>query len=152
MIDPYAQPNDNSVSQHISAIDHTRRQLDAQLIQQLMTRVSGNEAVMWGDDVIGFGTYHYTYKTGREGDWPILSFHPIISKISIYVMPGFDNYQALLKKLGKHKTSTNCLFLHKLTDIDMQILEQLMATVYKDMQSLYTVSYTHLTLPTIYSV
>lgn len=138
MIDPYAQPNDNSVSQYISDIDHTRRQLDAQLIQQLMTRVSGSEAVMWGEDVIGFGSYHYTYKTGREGDWPILSFHPTIGQISVYVMPGFENYEALLKKLGKHKTTTNSLIIHKVTEIDMQILEQLMSQVYKDMQARYT--------------
>lgn len=137
MIDPYAQPNENSVSQFISNIDHTRRQLDAQLIQQLMTRVSKKEAVMWGEDVIGFGSYHYTYKTGREGDWPILSFHPTIPKISIYVMPGFDNYEGLLKKLGKHKVATNCLFIHKLTDVDMQILEQLMTKVFNDMNAQY---------------
>ncbi len=137
MIDLNTQPNENSVSQFISDIDYTRRQLDAQLIQQLMTRVSGKEAVMWGDNLIGFGSYHFTYKTGKEGDWPIISFTPALDRISVYIMPGFDNYDAILKKLGKHKLTSNCLFINRLSDIDMQVLEQLVGKAYADMQSQY---------------
>lgn len=138
MIDLNAQPNDNSVADYIRDIDYTRRQLDAQLLQQLMTRVSGKEAVMWGEDLIGFGLYNYTYKTGKKGQWPIISFHPGLDRIAVYVMPGFDSYDAILKKLGKHKIVTNCLFINRISDIDMQVLEQLMAQTYKDMQSLHS--------------
>ena len=138
MIDLNAQPNDNSVAQFISDIDYTRRQLDAQLIQQLMTRVSGKEAVMWGEELIGFGSYHYTYKTGKKGHWPVISFHPGINRISVFVMPGFENYGAILKKLGKHKLSSNCVYINKLSDIDMQALEHLMTQAHTDMQKLYT--------------
>jgi hypothetical protein len=137
MIDLNAQPNDNSVAKFISGIDYTRRQLDAQLIQQLMTRVSGKEAVMWGDELIGFGAYHYIYKTGKKINWPVISFHPGDGRITVFVMPGFEEYEALLKKLGKHKLTSNCLLINKLSDIDMQALEQLMAQVYADMQTLY---------------
>ena len=140
MIDLNAQPNDHSVSQFISQIESTRRQLDAQLLQQLMSRVSAKPAVMWGEELIGFGAYHYTYKTGKEGHWPLISFHPGIGRISVFVMPGFENYEAILKKLGKHKLASNCVYINKLADIDLQTLEHLMTQVYADMQALYKCS------------
>ena len=137
MLEPFVQPNDNDIAKFISNFDQTRRQLDAQLLQQLMSRASGQEAKMWGDQVIGFGQYKCVHKTGREWDWPIISFMLEPGRIALYVMIGLDDYERQLKQLGKHKVVSNCIYIHKLNDIDMTVLEKLMAQVYKDMQAKY---------------
>ena len=134
MLDPEIQPTDKDVSKYISGFDQTRRQLDAQLLQQLMTRVSGEDAVIWGDDVLGFGSYRCVHKTGREWDWPVISFVLEPGRMAVYIMPGFDNYESTLKQLGKHKVSANCLYINKLADIDMRMLEKLVGQAFKDMQ------------------
>lgn len=92
---------------------------------------------MWGDSIVGFGEYHYKYKSGREGDWFITGFSPRKQNLTIYIMPGFSEYADLLKKLGKHKHSVSCLYLNKLADIDFQVLEKLIAKSVVDMASLY---------------
>lgn len=137
MLEPFIQPNDTDIAKFISNFDQTRRQLDAQLLQQLMNRASGEEAKMWGDQVIGFGQYKCVHKTGRQWDWPIISFVLEPGRIAIYVMIGLDNYERQLKQLGKHKVVSNCIYIHKLNDIDMTVLEKLMAQVYQDMKAKY---------------
>lgn len=135
MLEPFIQPNDTDIVKFISEFEQTRRQLDAQLLQQLMTRVSGKPAVMWGDEVIGFGQYTCVHKTGRQWNWPVISFVLEPGRIAIYVLSGLENYERQLKQLGRNKTASNCIYIHKLNEIDMTVLEKLMADVYKDMQS-----------------
>ncbi len=135
MLEPFIEANDTDVTQFISNFEQTRRQLDAQLLQQLMAKVSGKPAVMWGEQVIGFGEYTCVHKTGRQWQWPVLSFVMEPGRIAIYVMSGLDNYERQLKQLGRCKSASNCIYIHKLTEVDMTVLEKLMIDVYAEMQS-----------------
>ena len=94
-------PTDGDPQQLISSIDHTRRQHDSNTLLAMMEKVSGEKAVLWAGDVIGFGRYRYTYKTGRQGDWPVISFTPSEQSLIINVMTGFADYEAQLKNMGK---------------------------------------------------
>lgn len=80
---------------------------------------------MWGSSIVGFGSYHYQYASGREGDWPIVGFSPRKQNLTLYIMNGFDRYESLLARLGKHKTGKSCLYLNKLEDVDLQLLREL---------------------------
>ena len=80
---------------------------------------------MWGDSIIGFGTYHYKYASGREGDWFVTGFSPRKQNLTLYIMSGFDEYDALMKKLGKYKTGKACLYINKLEDVDMAVMREL---------------------------
>ena len=137
MLEPFIEASDTSVADFISQVPETKRQLDAQLLQQLMTRITGEEAKMWGKEVIGFSSYRNTHKTGREWDWPVLSFALEPGRLVIFVMTGFDELEKPLRQLGKNKVSSHCLYIKTLSDIDMNILETLLETVYKDMKKKY---------------
>ena len=113
------------------------RRADAAELLLLFTEATGFQPVMWGDNIVGFGQYHYRYDSGREGDWPITGFSPRKQNLSIYIMPGFSRYQTLLDKLGKHKHSVSCLYVNKLSDIDTATLKALVARSVKDMSELY---------------
>lgn len=80
---------------------------------------------MWGTSIVGFGSYHYKYDSGREGDMPVTGFAPRKQSLTLYIMPGFDAYEDLLSKLGKHKTGKSCLYINKLADVDMDVLREL---------------------------
>jgi hypothetical protein len=137
MLEPFIEPTEKSVADFISEIDATKRQLDAQLLQQLMTRVSGHEAVVWGEGVIGFGSFKNTHKTGRTWDWPVISYALEPGRLVVYAMTGFDNLERSLKQLGKNKISSHCLYIKTLSDVDMNVLESLVTTVYKEMSEKY---------------
>jgi hypothetical protein len=91
----------------------------------LFAKVTGEEPKMWGDSIIGYGTYHYKYESGREGDFLITGFSPRKTKFSLYLMDGFTKHTDLLNELGKHKTSKACLYVNKLADINLDVLERL---------------------------
>ena len=90
-----------------------------------MQEVTGDAGHMWGDSIIGFGSYHYKYASGREGDWFLVGFSPRKRNLTLYIMSGFDSYDGLLGKLGKHKTGKSCLYVNKLEDVDMDTLREL---------------------------
>lgn len=129
--------NRASVSAFLKSVENDQRRKDSQELLAMMKAVTGKSPKMWGDSIVGFGTYHYRYKTGREGDWMVTGFSPRKQNLTVYIMPGFSKYQALLKKLGKYKTSVSCLYLNKLDDVDRKVLEQLVARAYQDMQKIY---------------
>ena len=129
--------NKASVRAFIDAIEDSDKRRDCRRIAAMMRRISGKRASMWGDSIVGFGEYHYRYKSGREGDWPISGFSPRKQNISIYIMPGFSSYKKQLAKLGKHKTSVSCLYIKRLSDIDEQVLEQIVADSYERMKKMY---------------
>ena len=135
MIDFDTVASDKDVQQLINAIDHTRRQHDAKMLVQLISEITAAEAVIWGEDIIGFGRYRYLYKTGRKGYWPIISFTVSTEKISINIMPGTENYASLIKKIGRVKFSNTALTLHKLSDIHTPALKSLLQQVFEDMQN-----------------
>lgn len=91
---------------------------------------------MWGTSIVGFGSYHYkSERSSQEGDWPLTGFSPRKQSLTIYVMPGFEHYQELLEKLGKHKTSKSCLYINKLSDVDMDILKKIIEKSYLHMKA-----------------
>ena len=125
MSDPKTKVNDASVEDFLNAVEHPVKRADSFILLEMMTEITGVTPKMWGGSIVGFDTYHYIYASGREGDWPIVGFSPRKQNISLYIMPGFNNFEPLLKKLGKHKTSKACLYINKLADVDLEILKKL---------------------------
>ena len=105
---------------HQSPIQH-----DAAVLVDLFSKVTGFIPKMWGDSIVGFGQYHYRYATGREGDFLATGFSPRKSNLSIYIMPGYDDFSDILQNLGKHKLGKSCLYVNNLADIDFDVLAQL---------------------------
>jgi hypothetical protein len=127
-------PTDTDPQELIMNVNHVRRQHDSQYLLKVMADISGEKAVVWGNDNIGFGDYQYLYKTGKTGSWPIISFSPSIENISINVLNGFANYEDSLEKIGKVKHTDNTLVLHKLSDINKPALEKFIKRVFHDIQ------------------
>lgn len=131
--------NNASVSGFIKTIEDKQQRKDAQELVKLFTFVTKEKATMWGTSIIGFGSYHYkSQRSSQEGDWPITGFSPRKQNLTVYIMSGGKNYPALLKKLGKHTTSTgSCIYFKRLEDIDTKVLAQLIAASVKDMHKRY---------------
>ena len=119
------QPNDRSVEQFLNAVEDPKKRQDSFTVLDLMQQVTGKEPIMWGDSIVGFGSYHYRYQSGREGDWFLTGFSPRKHSLTLYIMAGFEQYEALLKKLGKYTTGKSCLYIKKLEDIDPKVLKEL---------------------------
>ena len=119
-------PTGVSVASYLDAIRDSARRQDCEVLVELMSRMVGAPPVMWGPGIVGFGSYHYRYDSGREGDFCVLGFASRKGDISLYVMAGFDGMEALLGKLGRHKTGKACLYVRKLADIDLKVLEELL--------------------------
>jgi len=134
---PKTVPTDADVNVFIDAIENIDRREDTRAVTQIMERITGHPPVMWGDSIIGFGTYHYKYASGREGDWPLSAVSPRKAALTIYVMAGFDNYPEQMASLGKYKTGLSCLYLKKLSDADSEILEDLITRSVEHMKTAY---------------
>jgi hypothetical protein len=120
------KPNKASVETFLESVGEARRQ-DCRTLVKIMKRVTKAEPVMWGRSIVGFGSYHYKYESGREGNWFLAGFSPRKQDLTLYIMAGFDRYQELLGKLGKHKTGKSCLYVKRLADIDLKVLEELVS-------------------------
>ena len=129
-----------SVTGFIAAIDDPKQRADAKKLSSMMRAATGSRARMWGASIVGFGSYHYKYASGREGDWMLVGFSPRKQNISVYIMPGFDRFGALMKKLGKYKTGKSCLYIRRLEDVDEAVLEQLIRDSVEDMRARYETS------------
>ncbi|MGL4612040.1 MAG: DUF1801 domain-containing protein [Trueperaceae bacterium] len=114
-----------SVEKFLSSIKNDQQRLDALDVLELMQNITNEPAKMWGDSIIGFGSYHYTYKSGREGEWFLTGFSPRKGDLSIYLTTGFEPDSELLKQLGKHKLGKSCLYVKKLEDIKLPVLKKL---------------------------
>ena len=121
------KPNDDNVDGFINSVENEQRKGDAQRLLQIMREVTGEEPKMWGTSIIGYGTYHYVYPAGNEGDWMLAGFSPRKQALTIYVMSGFDPHKALMEKLGKFKTGKGCLYVKRLSDIDEPTLRRLIS-------------------------
>jgi hypothetical protein len=119
------QKNDEDVIAFLNGIENEQRRKDSFVLLELMTEISGQQPVMWGDSIVGFDTYHYHYASGREGDWMKIGFSPRKQALTLYLSYGFEEKQDLLQRLGKHKTGKACLYIKKLEDIDMEVLRDL---------------------------
>ena len=131
------RPTYASVEAFIDAVDHPRRREDARTLLELMQRVTGEQPVMWGPSIVGYGSYHYRYASGQEADWPITGFSPRKQNLSIYIMTGFEESDELLTRLGKHKTGKSCLYVNKLADVDLDVLEKLVRASVAEMKRRY---------------
>jgi hypothetical protein len=119
------KPNDQSVEGFLNRVPDEKKRQDSFAILDLMKQVTGEEPIMWGDSIVGFGRYHYKYASGREADWFITGFSPRKQNLTLYLMSGFDEYDQLLNKLGKHSTGKSCLYVKRLENIDLDILKEL---------------------------
>jgi hypothetical protein len=119
------QPTDKSVTDFLDGVEDDNKREDSFVILELMKEVTGSEPIMWGDSIIGFGTYHYKYASGRAADWFLTGFSPRVQNLTLYIMSGFDEYDDLLGKLGKHSTGKSCLYVKRLENIDLDVLREL---------------------------
>lgn len=120
-----------SVEDFINSNPTEVRRKDGLILLEMFTKLTGQKAKMWGPSIVGFGMYHYkSERSTQEGDWPLVGFSPRKQSLTLYVMIGFDGLQDLLKKLGKHKTSVSCLYINKLADVNLKVLEELIRKSY----------------------
>jgi hypothetical protein len=131
----------SEVNHFISNIGDESRKSDSLALLSLLEEVSGCKPYLSGT-IIGFGKYHYKYDSGREGDCAVISFYPRKQNLVIYIMPGFDNYESLLKQLGKHKLGKSCLYINKLSDVKLEVLTAIVKLSVGDMRQKYTCTYT----------
>jgi hypothetical protein len=125
MAENKTQPTSISVAAFLEACTDEARRTDAKALAGLMQQVTGDEPMMWGPSIVGFGRYHYVYESGREGDNLVVGFSPRKAANVLYGAIGFDGAETLLAKLGKHTTGMGCLYIKKLADVDMKVLETL---------------------------
>ena len=129
--------NDADVNQFLDGVDNPRRRSDARQLLDLMRAVTGEPPKMWGSSIVGFGSYHYRYASGREGDSLVVGFSPRKQNLVIYIMPGFSDYGEILGRLGKFRTGKSCLYVNKLDDVDLGLLEELVRESVAEMKRRY---------------
>lgn len=137
MYEPKTKETNNSVIEFIEDIENLKKREDTYKLLDLFTEVTGYEAKIWGPSIIGFGAYHYKYKTGHEGDSPLVAFSPRKAKVSLYFAPDDPYRESLLKNLGKHTTGKSCVYINKLADVDVNVLKSLIENTVKFMKQSY---------------
>jgi len=126
--------NKASVDKFLKSIKDEQKREDCYKILDIMKKAAKAEPKMWGTSIVGFGSYHYKYASGREGEWMLTGFSPRKQNLTLYIMSGFDEYDGLLKKLGKHATGKSCLYIKRLEDVDTKVLKELVAKSVKYMK------------------
>jgi hypothetical protein len=119
------KPNDQDVEAFLNSVEDEKKRQACFTVQEIMEQATGAKAKMWGDSIVGFGTYHYKYASGRDAEWMLTGFSPRKRNLTLYIMSGFDAYDELLGNLGKHSTGKSCLYINKLEDIDLEVLTDL---------------------------
>jgi Domain of unknown function (DU1801) len=137
MADNKTKPTPASVAAHIAATATDAQRADAEVLVALMRGLTGEDPVMWGPSIIGFGAYHYRYASGHEADAALLGFALRKTEFTLYVPAGFEGQELLLAQLGRHKASKACLYVKRLADIDLKVLEQLCAASIADIRRRY---------------
>jgi hypothetical protein len=131
------KPTEVSVESHIAAVANEEQRNDAQALVALIRRVTKQEPRMWGPSIIGFGSYHYKYASGHEGDSPLAGFAARGSELVVYIAADFESRDVLLAKLGKHKTGKVCVYIRRLANVDLKVLETLVARSVAEMKRRY---------------
>ena len=124
------RPTEVSVDAFLDGVPHPVRRADGKALREMMERITGEPAVIWGPSIVGLGTYHYRYDSGHEAEMCRVAFSPRSANLVLYV-GGFPEYEALLAKLGKHKSSKACLYLNKLADVDLTVLDEIVRRTYE---------------------
>ena len=132
--------NDNPVESFINSVDNEQKRGDSWDMIALMKKITGSEPKMWGSSLVGFGSYHYKYASGREGDFFLTGFSPRKTAFTVYIMPGFSGYADLMEQLGPYKTGKSCLYLKNLDAINRGVLEQLIRESVDEMREKYECS------------
>jgi len=130
--------NKASVEKFLNSVKDEQKRLDSFEILEMMKKITKEEPKMWGPSIVGFGKYHYKYASGHEGDNCIAGFSPRKNALTIYILPGFEKYDSLMKKLGNYKTGKSCLYIKKLDDVDTKVLTELISDSYKYMKQKYS--------------
>ncbi len=125
MAENKTKPTDIDPVDFIASVEHDTRREDAETLLELMSKLTGCTPKMWGPSIIGFGRYHYEYESGRSGDWMMVGFSPRKANQVIYLMPGYLDLDDQLSRLGKHKIGKSCLYINKLADVDLAVLEEM---------------------------
>jgi len=131
------RPTKASVADFINGIEDGQKKTDARKIAAMMRKATGKRAKMWGTQIVGFGSYSYANSAGKDFEWMLTGFSPRKQALSVYIMSGFSEYAALLKKIGKYKTGKSCLYIKRLADVDERILEKLISESVKRMRKAY---------------
>lgn len=137
MAEPKTTRNRKSVKKFLNSVENARRREDAFTICGVMEKITKCKPEMWGDSIVGFGSYRYVYESGREGDWMLVAFSPRKTSLTLYIMNGFSEFEELLAQLGKHKKSKACLYINKLEDIDMKVLKKIIRASIKAIKKKY---------------
>ncbi len=137
MAENKTKPTGSSVTEFAKSIENPQMRADARKVASMMRRVTGKRAKMWGSSIVGYGTYHYKYDSGREGDFMLTGYSPRKQALTVYIMPGFSTFGPLMKKLGKYKTGKSCLYIKRLSDVDEKVLEELIDRSVKLMREKY---------------
>jgi len=137
MYEVKTKENDRSVIEFIESVDNPKKREDAYKLLDIFTEATGYPAKMWGTSIIGFGSYHYKYESGHEGDAALVGFSPRKAKHSLYFATGDDRRAELLERFGKHKTGKACVYINKLEDIDVDVLKELIEQSVEFLQERY---------------
>ena len=132
-----------SVTAFLAAIKDDQVRADCRKLVAIMQAATGQKPRLWGTGLVGFGSYHYVYASGREGDWPVTAFSPRKQNLTVYIMPGFGRYQDLLAKLGPHKTAVSCLYIKRLSDVHLPTLKKIITSSVKQMKKTYPAAFGH---------
>ena len=133
-------PTSQAVTDFLQSVDHPVRRADGIALDQMFRQITGWQPQMWGPSIIGYGQYHYTYDSGREGDFLATGFSPRKANLSVYIMPGYTDFSAIMARLGKHKIGKSCLYINKLSDIDMDVLAELVRAGLDDLAQKWPVT------------
>ncbi|MEM8695615.1 MAG: DUF1801 domain-containing protein [Pseudomonadota bacterium] len=137
MAENKTKPIEKSPADFIAAVEPDWKREDAETICAMMERLSGEKPKMWGPSIIGFGQYHYRYDSGREGDFMLTGFSPRKTALTLYIMGGFPRHEDIMARLGKYKTGKSCLYVKRLSDVDLDVLEELVTASLDHMRANY---------------
>lgn len=127
-----------SVTGYLKSVENEQRRKDSLRLLEIFKEVTKMQPKMWGGSIVGFGEYHYkSERSSQEGDWPLTGFSPRKRNMTVYIMPGFTNYQDFMNRLGRHKVSVSCIYFNKLDDIDVKVLKQVIRRSVADMKKIY---------------
>ncbi len=132
------QRTTQSVDEYLLTIPDEQKRRDCITLVDLMQEATGSEPVVWSSSIVGFGTYRYSYASGHSGEWLLTGFAPRKQNITLYIMAGFEQYDDLMQRLGKHKTGKSCLYIKRLADVDLALLKQLVVESTKHMAATNT--------------
>ena len=129
--------NAASIEEFLDQVDDEKKRADSYVVHKMMREITGDEGAMWGSSIVGYGSYHYVYSSGREGDWMATGFSPRKQALTLYIMACFERYDNLMTKLGKYKVGKSCLYVKSLDDLDMDVLKELISESVKFIQQKY---------------